>query len=99
MTALTTAQIPSAINTLEKLHVWSSYCLRQLNPNQKQLETEIVRDFIATNVQVILNDGTICNIDRIAIPLVNEYGTNNTKLWVNARELSNIALTTAMTTN
>lgn len=99
MTAFAASQIPSQINTLEKLHVWTSYCLRQLNPSVKQLETELVKDFKCSNVQVTLDDGTQANIDRIVIPLVNDYGTNGTKLWVNARELSVIDLTTAMTTN
>lgn len=99
MTAFTPAQLPSGCNTVEKVHVWSSYCLRQLNPNQKQLETELVKEFIASNVQVTLDDGSVANVDRIVIPLNNDYGTNGTKLWTNAKELSVIALTTAMTTN
>ena len=39
MTTLALSQIPSNINTVEKLHAWSGFVLRHVNENVAMIET------------------------------------------------------------
>ncbi len=99
MTAFTPANLPSNCNTVEKVHVWSSALLRTINPNNTILETELQKEFIASNQQVQLPDGTMRNIDRISIELDPLYVSGDMKLWEAAREISNTAIPVTFTTN
>jgi hypothetical protein len=99
MTAFTTANLPSNVNTVEKVAVWAAVVLRELNPNTPYLETELLRLQAATNVQVPIVDGSVRNVSRLAIPLSGTYASAGGKLWTHAQELSTTALLTTHTTN
>lgn len=99
MTAFAIANIPPAINTIEKLHVWTAVVLRELNPNMPYLESELLRLQAVTNVQVPVFDGSIRNVSRLALPISSGYASGAAKLWTYATELSTVALLTAHTTN
>jgi hypothetical protein len=99
MTAFVVANLPSAINTVEKLNVWTAVVLRELNPNTPYLETELLRLQAVTNVQVPIVDGSVRNISRLSLPLAAGYASGAAKLWTYATELSATALLTTHTTN
>lgn len=102
MTAINlTTDIPSNINTLERLAAWAIMSLRRVNPTQKVVE---VSDTSPVNVAqaaiVQADDGTIRFFGRVSIEVAADYSEDNTvKLWMKAEELSNTVLPTAFTQN
>ena len=86
--------IPSDINTLERLTMWSCMALRRVNPTLSIIE--IANQPAEKAVQTALvqaDDNTIRFIGRVSLEIPNDYAEDNTKkLWTKAKELSNTAL-------
>lgn len=102
MTAIdVTADIPSNINTLERLAVWAVVALRRVNPTLQVLELPGGQPERAAQAAIIqADDDTIRMFGRISIPLDSGYAeTNGVKLWMHAQELSNTALPAAFKSN
>ena len=98
MTALNVStDIPSNINTLEKLAVWVGLALERCNPTLKILEApETEPQRVAQAVLIRADDATHRTIIRASIPISSDYASNSTvKFWQNAVEISNVALPTA----
>ncbi len=97
MTAINLAtDIPAAINTLEKLHVWSAVALSDLNLTAEVLEAPGVLDRAASSVAypIFATDPVEWRqISRTSIKL-NSNWRRSGKLWLYAEELSTIALPT-----
>ena len=93
--------IPSNINTLERLAAWSIMALRRVNPTQKVLEvadTSPVQVAQAAIVQA--DDGSIRFFGRVSISVESDYAEDNVnKLWMKAEELSNTTLPEAFKQN
>lgn len=92
--------IPSNINTLEKLGAWVGLALARVNPTLKILEspdTEPQR--VAEVVLIKADDGSTRLIVRLSIPVTEDYGSSTNKFWQNTTEISNTALPTAFKAN
>jgi hypothetical protein len=102
MTTLTLSQIPSNINTLEKLHLWSGLALRSLNSANAVTEASGLLPEIVAQVPLIEtpNHG-VRTVIRVCIELDSNYANDKTKkLWEFAKELTGGTLPTGnWTTN
>lgn len=101
MTAINIAtDIPSAINTLEKLHVWSGLALANINPSITAIEgvgyTERVSQ---AGVFYVAADNKYRALIRGSIQMSADYQSVGGKLWTHAQEISNTALPAAFKAN
>lgn len=102
MTALTiSTDIPSNINTVEKLAAWVGLALERCNPTLKILESpDATPQRVAEAVLIKADDGTHRMVIRLTIPISSDYASNSTvKFWQNAQVLSDVALPTAYKAN
>lgn len=102
MTALNiTTDIPSNINTLEKLAAWVGLALERCNPSAKLLESpDAEPQRVAQAVLIRADDATHRMIIRLSLPINSGYAENSTvKFWQNATEIDTVALPTAYKTN
>jgi len=99
MTAILPNQIPSSCNTAEKLAVWVIGLLQTINPNNAVMTERNVTQFNASAGAYKIADGTSVFAGNIIIPINPLYLSNTTKIWVNAIDLSNVALPVSYTTN
>lgn len=102
MTVLNIAtDIPSNINTLEKLAAWVGLALERCNPTLKILESpDATPQRVAEAVLIKADDATHRMIIRLTIPIVSDYASNSTvKFWQQALPLSDVALPTAYKAN
>lgn len=100
MTALTiSSDIPSNINTLERLAAWVGLALRRVNPVASVLETPgAYAEPIAQTVLLKADDNTIRLIVRLSIPIAPEYAESTAKFWIHAQEMSNVPIPAAFKT-
>lgn len=88
-----TTDIPSAINTLEKLHVWSGLTLANINPSLTAIEgvgyTERVSQ---AGIFYVAADNKYRALIRGSIQISPDYLAGGAKLWTFAQELSNTAI-------
>lgn len=92
--------IPSNINTLEKLAAWVGLALSRCNPTAKVLEypnTEPER--LAYTVLLKADDNSHRLVTRLSIPIADNYPENTAKFWTNATEMSGTVLPAAFKTN
>jgi len=92
MTTITLASsIPSSINTLERLHVWSGYALAFVNPTLGVLETPDRAEKVAQAAIFQAADDTYRVLVRACIPIDKAFMNDRSiKVWMNALELSNV---------
>lgn len=101
MTAINIAtQIPSQINTLEKLAAWTGLALANINPALTAIEgvgyTERVSQAGIFYVQA---DNKYRALIRLSIQMSPDYLAAGGKLWTYAQELSNTAIPAIFTAN
>ncbi|MGB9774559.1 MAG: glucose-6-phosphate dehydrogenase [Bacteroidota bacterium] len=101
MTSLNLAnQIPSNINTLERLHIWSGYALAFVNPSLGVLETPERAEKVAQAAIFQAADNTYRVLLRACLPVDQSFMNDSSKkMWMFGQEVSNVALPTAFTTN
>jgi hypothetical protein len=101
MTALNlSTDIPSAINTVERLHAWSGYLLATVNPQLAILEDVNRTEFVASEGIIKAADGSIRVITRAALDLDPNYRYDSSKkLWMHVREFSSTAIPAGFKTN
>lgn len=101
MTAINIAtDIPSNINTLEKLAAWVGLALTRCNPSLKILESpDQFPQRAAESVLIKADDNTYRQIIRLVLPVVDDYASSTKKSWENVTEFSNVALPAAFKTN
>lgn len=101
MTAVSlTTDIPTNINTLEKLAAWVGLALARCNPSQRILEipnSDAPRAAEATLIKA--DDGSYRLVVRLSIPIFDNYSEQTQKFWFNADEISNTALPAAFKSN
>jgi ABC-type ATPase with predicted acetyltransferase domain len=100
MTAWTTAQTPSNINTIEKLAMWALIMLEEINRKSELLESAGDKQYVIT--QYIYTDANLARqlLTRVNIPVASNILTDKTtKSWEKALELSTVAIPVAYTTN
>jgi hypothetical protein len=101
MTALNiTTDIPSNINTLEKLCVWAHNCLAELNSADNAVEGDnySVRSSQAGTFYIASTD-TYRHVGRHSISLQVAHLSGAAKEWSFANEISTKTLTAAMKSN
>lgn len=85
--------IPSNINTLERLAAWSILALRRINPQLQVLETSQINPERAIQAVVLqAEDDTIRLFGRVSLKVDQAYAENDAKFWMNVLELSNVEL-------
>lgn len=101
MTAISiSTDIPSNINTLEKLAAWVGLALSRCNPSLKILENpNSDSERAAQAVLIKADDGSFRLVLRLSIAVQDDYATSGNKFWINAQELSNTALPAAFKSN
>lgn len=101
MTALNIAtDIPSNINTMEKLAVWISNCMFALNPTLTAVEGENYSQRSAqSGTFYIAATNKTRHVGRQSIILTDGYAVGDEKQWFYAEPLSDAPLTTAMKSN
>jgi hypothetical protein len=90
MTTLALAQIPSNINTLEKLHAWSTLALRAVNGGKNTIEAEgfLPERVAQAPITESPNDGIRLGC-RVNIPVDPSFTSDKSKkLWEFAKELT-----------
>jgi hypothetical protein len=101
MTALVIAsQIPSNINTLEKLVAWGGLALAYINPALASIEGQGYTERSAqANPYYIQADNKTRLIIRASLPLSADYLAGGSKFWGYAQDLSNTAIPALFTSN
>ena len=96
-----TTDIPSNINTLERLAAWAILALRRVNPTLKILETSTTNpERVAQTALIQAEDDTLRLICRASLQVDPAYADDKTtKLWMHALELSNTDLPDAFKDN
>lgn len=101
MTALNIqTDIPSQIDTLEKLMVWGARCLTNLNSNVAAIEGEnYVQRATSAGVFYIAAVDKTQHIGRQSIQLSADNLISSSKTWATALEISQKPLTAVMKSN
>ena len=100
MTAIAIADIPSNINTLEKLGAWVGLGLARCNPSLKILEEpNATPQRAAQAVLIRADDGSFRLVIRLSIKVADNYAESTQKFWFNAEPLSDTALPAAFKSN
>lgn len=100
MTAFTSTDIPSNINTLEKLHAWSGLALARCNPTAKVLESANGDPVRIVEVVTIKDDvGIYRLVVRTALPLDPNYAESTVKLWELIQDIDNVGIPSAFKSN
>lgn len=101
MTAINPAtDIPSSVNTVEKLACWAVMALARCNPDAKILEIPgqpSVEVALATLLRA--SDGSTRYVVRASLPVQPGYGETAAKWWNNINEFSTTALPAAYKVN
>ncbi|BCL34247.1 glucose-6-phosphate dehydrogenase [Nostoc sp. MS1] len=101
MTAINIAtDIPSNINTLEKLAVWCGLALANINPSLTSVEGVGYTERCAqAGVFYIQADNKYRALIRNSVQMSPDYLAGGAKLWTYAQELSNTALPATFKSN
>lgn len=100
MTAFVATDIPSNIDTLEKLQVWLGYALARCNPTIKMLESPQDDPVRVCEVVTIRDDlGVYRAVVRVAVPLADNYAEATTKIWESALKIDDVPLPSAFKSN
>lgn len=95
MTAFAPTDIPSEINTVEKLEVWVGTLLANLNPDQTSVEAtgSLTRTASSAPFYITSSDPAKWrNISRCSIPLSKDWQGGGNQIWNYAEELSVAAI-------
>lgn len=101
MTALViSTDIPSQINTLEKLAAWANLTLANINPSLAVIEGVGYTERAAqAGVFFVAADNKYRLLGRTSIQMSPDYLAGGAKLWTYAQELSNTAIPTTFKAN
>lgn len=100
MTAFNKDQIPTNINTLERLALWTGLALARINPTLAALEAENASpEKVAQVLFFRAADNNLRCIVRLSIVVDPTYDVQTRKFWENAQELSNVTLPAGFNAN
>lgn len=92
--------IPTNINTLEKLAAWVGLALTRCNPGLKYLENpDQFAQRVADTAVIKADDNTFRQIVRLALPIEDDYATSTKKSWEDIKEISQVQLPSAFKSN
>jgi hypothetical protein len=99
MTTFATSNLPSSVNTVEKLAAWANGILYQLHKNTRYQESDgspLVP--LVTAQDGLAADKTERIIFRASIPLSDTWRSQTTKYWQEVQEISNVSIPTSFLT-
>ncbi|MBE9182880.1 glucose-6-phosphate dehydrogenase [Oculatella sp. LEGE 06141] len=101
MTAINIAtDIPSQINTVEKLATWCALVLANINPQMTVIEGVGYQERAAqAGVFYVAADNKYRLLGRVSIEMSPEHLAGGSKSWTYAQELSNTAIPTVFKSN
>lgn len=101
MTAINiTTDIPSQINTLEKLAAWAGLALARCNPSARLLEDpNAFPQRICETVMVKADDNTLRLVVRLSLPVADGHAEATTKFWESINVVSDTVLPAAFKSN
>lgn len=101
MTALNIAtDVPSQINTLEKLAVWAITTLNACNPSLEVVEGQgYVERAAQAGIFYVKADSKHRFLGRASVQMSSEYLAGGSKTWNYAQELSNTPIPAAYKSN
>lgn len=92
--------IPSGINTLEKLVVWANLALAHINPQIDAIEgVGYTEKACQGGVFYVANDDKHRFMGRVSVVMTKDYLAGGTKLWQYANEFSTTALPATFKSN
>lgn len=97
MVAFTTTDLPSSINSVEKLTVWATTVLQHLHPSLTVIEAPNQSQLAATAQPyfISISDPPVWRyVSRSSIALNSNWQRGATKIWTHAQDLSNQAIPT-----
>jgi hypothetical protein len=95
MTAFNKNNLPTSVDTLEKLVVWSGLALHTLNKTGTAVEGSTVAARVAQfGVFNIESTNTIRAILRQSVEINDDYAFDGKPIWENAKTLSEVAMPT-----
>jgi hypothetical protein len=94
---LASNQIPSSINTVEKMVAWAGLLLHRGNPTLKVNESLNYSDFAAQASLFTAQDGTTRLVIRCCIEVDPAFAEANAKLWTQVKSMSEQAIPAAYT--
>jgi hypothetical protein len=91
MTTIAGTDIPSNINTVERLVAWGGYLLAYNNPTLAVLETQVRNEKAAQAIIFQAADDTYRLLIRACLPISQNYIIDRSiKSWMHVQELSNV---------
>lgn len=95
MVAFSTADLPSSINTVEKLQVWATTVLQHLHPTLTAIEAtgSAERCCAAAPFFITATDPAVWRyISRTSIPIDSNWQRGTAKIWTFAKDLSSSSI-------
>ena len=90
MTTLALNQIPTNINTLEKLVAWAAFATQKCNPTKTIVEQSNTDPINVASVSIFrADDQSLRALVRINLPLDSNYAESLDPMWTSALEISN----------
>lgn len=86
-----TTDLPSSVDTLEKLAFWSLQAIYEMHKNDDYGEISGEQTPVITFQQGLAAEGSERGIFRISLPMANNWASTGLKLWRNATVLGNSA--------
>lgn len=100
MSAFATSQLPTNINTLERLGAWVGLTMANINPTLAVNEQSSTDPTKVCQVAFFrASDNSLRLTVRLSLPIDSTYAAQTKKFWENAQEISNVVIPTAFTTN
>ena len=93
-------QIPSQIDTLEKLVAWGGLCLANVNPTLTAIEGQGYQERVAqANIYYIAADNRSRLIVRASLPIDPAHLADGAKMWTYAQVISTTAIPAIFSSN
>jgi hypothetical protein len=95
MTAFAPSDIPSEIDTVEKLEAWCSTLLSYLNPDQVAVEATGSQNRTASSAPFYItasDPATWRLISRLSLPIRRDWQGGGNQIWNYVQELSTAAI-------
>ena len=95
MTGFLTSDLPASINTVEKLHAWSSTVLNHLYRDSSDIEENGQAQFLAQSSPFLITAVSPSKwrlISRTSILLNPNWQKGSSKIWANAEDIGSAAI-------
>lgn len=92
--------IPTGINSLEKLAVWLGALMQRINPTKEAREVPYADPERCAQYYFLKDDDGVSRVViRISIPINGDFAASTSKFWNHGMDLSNTDIPAAFKTN